>query len=154
MQAVERGPRCIFEPEAICFDDPSRDVATEQVRKRRTISGAIQLMLLSPRWLLPWKNPIWWQFVSHKILRLFSPFFLIGLLVASFALAHCPLYLAALALQLLGYASAAIGWVAERNSLRTRLLAAPLVFAALNVTTLAAWADAIRGRFAAAWQKT
>lgn len=154
MLAVEQGVRCVFADDAVCYDDVASTVAAEQRRKRRTIAGVIQLAALFPRLLIPWRNPIWWQYASHKFLRLFSPFFLIGLLAACAFLWHVRFFAWVLALQLLGYFLALAGWVAGRVGVRLWLLSNATVFAALNVTTLAAWSDALRGRFTVAWQKT
>lgn len=154
MQAMERGVRCIFADDALCFDDPAATAGQEQIRKRRTIAGAIQLLLAHPRWVMPWGHPIWWRFASHKIMRLFSPFFLLGLLAANGWLVEVPFFQLTLALHLLGWLAAAFGFGAERCGLRSKLIAIPYMFAALNVTTLAAWYDAACGRFTVAWRKT
>ena len=154
MLAVEQGSRCIFEDAAICLDEVAASVGTEQIRKRRTLAGNIQIAMLFPRWLVPWKNPIWWQFISHKMLRLFTPFFLFGLLATSVALRHHPFFRAALAFELLACLLALAGWAADRAGFRTGLVSIPYVFAALNATILLAWFDALCGRFVAAWQKT
>ena len=45
----------------------------EAIRKRRTIAGAAQLIRLFPEWLSPTRNPLWFEYVSHKLLRLLAP---------------------------------------------------------------------------------
>lgn len=154
MLAMERGGRCIFADEAVCLDDPSATVGQEQIRKRRTIAGNLQLVALFPRWLLPWRNPVWIQFVSHKLLRLLSPLLLTGMLVSSALCTERPLFAALLALQLLAYGLALAGWVCGRIGLRSRMLSVPMVFVALNVTIMQSWADVLRGRLSAAWRKS
>lgn len=77
MRTVMNGFRCIFEPKTIVYDLPSADSAQETIRKRRTLAGNVQLLQLFPELLLPWRNPICFQYLSHKVLRLFSPFLLI-----------------------------------------------------------------------------
>jgi len=159
--AIAQGARCIFENDAVCYDDRAASVATEQIRKRRTIAGNLQLVQFFPHWLLPWRNPAWWPFLCHKLLRLLSPFFLIAAFASSAALAlgptgapHRLFFAAAFALQSLAYLLALAGWACDRAGVKTRLLSLPFVFAALNVTTLLAWCDALRGRYNPAWQKT
>ena len=51
-------------------------------RKVRTLAGNFQLATLLPGALLPWRNPIWLQFLSHKLLRLAVPWALLVLLAA------------------------------------------------------------------------
>ena len=37
--------------------------------------------------LVPWSNPLWWRFVSHKLLRLLAPWLLLLAALASAVLA-------------------------------------------------------------------
>jgi len=76
MTVIKKGYRVLFEPEAIIYDDASVDESVERKRKIRTIAGNYQLMSMN-KWLLsPFINPTFFQFFSHKVLRLMSPFFL------------------------------------------------------------------------------
>jgi hypothetical protein len=154
MQATELGARCLFEASAVCYDSLAESLDSEQIRKRRTIAGVIQLALLYPRWLVPWRNPIWFQFMSHKILRLFSPFFLFVLLIGSAVLSRHAAFAAVLAIQLLAYLAAACGWACSRVGIGIKAVYIPFVFVMLNISILNAWCDAIRGRYVAAWKRT
>lgn len=153
MQAVERGGRCVFVPDAVVWDTPSADCRTESIRKRRTIAGAAQLLWLRPGWLVPWKNPLWWEFVSHKVARLLSPVLLLAALVANVALLPVAPYDLLLALQAFFYGSAAAGWCLQRAGRPPRFLAVQLIFVTLNAVTLAALWDAVRGRCAVTWRR-
>ncbi len=153
MQAVEQGYRCLIEPGAIAFDTPSQSPQQESVRKRRTIAGAAQLVINQPRWLLPWKNPIWLEFMSHKIARLGSPALLVIVIAANIALAAQPLYGVLLALQFLFYGAAGVGFLFQRQGKKSSLFGLPLMFVSLNTTTTGALWDALRGRFRATWQR-
>lgn len=154
MQAVAAGYRCLFESAAIAFDRPSTSTAKESIRKRRTIAGAAQLIVNHPGWLLPWRNPIWFEFVSHKLARLASPLLLVAAAVANFQLAIHPAYSVLLTWQAVFYASAVAGWIFQQAGLRSSLFGAPLMFLSLNTTTVAALWDALRGRFRATWHRS
>ncbi len=169
MQIVTAGFRCLFEPAAIAYDLPSASTSQESIRKRRTIAGAAQLVVNQPSWLLPWRNPIWFEFVSHKLARLVSPLLLLLAAVANIALIQQPLfgqtrfgqpflghalYGSLLSVHVAFYLAALAGWAFQRNGCRSRLFAAPLLFVTLNATTVAALWDATRGRFRATWQRT
>ena len=52
-------------------------------RKVRTLAGNYQLIAKLPKLLVPGVNRAWFELVSHKLLRLFCPFALALLLVAS-----------------------------------------------------------------------
>ncbi len=154
MQAVELGYHCLLETGAIAWDEPSQLASQESVRKRRTIAGCAQLIVNQPRWLLPWRNPIWWEFVSHKLTRLVSPLLLALALLSNLWLASSPLLIGLLIAQTAFYACALIGWLYQRTGRTSRSLGLPLMFLALNATTVAALWDASRGRFTATWQRT
>lgn len=154
MQAVIAGSRCLFEAAAIAFDQPSASTAQESIRKRRTIAGAAQLIVDHPAWLLPWRNPIWFEFVSHKLVRLASPLLLFVAAIANLWLASHPVYAALLIWHGVFYVSALAGWWFQQAGRRSVLFGAQLMFVALNATTVAALWDAIRGRFRATWQRS
>jgi cellulose synthase/poly-beta-1,6-N-acetylglucosamine synthase-like glycosyltransferase len=153
MQAVVQGARCIFEPAAVVYDMPSSSTEQESVRKRRTIAGVAQLMCFYPEWLLPWRNPIWFEYVSHKVLRLSSPILLVGLFACNLRLLENPVFRVFFALQVAFYLLALGGMVAQRLGKRAGCLGIPMMFVALNVTTALALWDALCGRYNAAWKK-
>lgn len=87
MQVLRGGHRVVLEEGAVAWDRPSRSSAQERVRKLRTLAGNYQLVSLAPWLLVPGANPAWLRFVSHKLLRLLSPWLLLLLAGASIALA-------------------------------------------------------------------
>jgi len=154
MQAIEQGYRCILERDAEAYDHPSTSTGRESIRKRRTIAGCFQLLVRHPRWLRPSRNPICWQYASHKLARLFSPLLLSAAFTANVALASLPLYSVILSIQFAFYVSAAVGWTYQHLGRRSTLFGPSLMFVSLNTTTLLALWDALRGRYRPAWQKS
>jgi poly-beta-1,6-N-acetyl-D-glucosamine synthase len=88
MRAVLNGCRVVFEAEAIAYDRASADAAIESRRKRRTLAGNYQILTQEPRLLLPVVNPVWVQYMSHKVGRLVVPWALLGLFLATVVLAR------------------------------------------------------------------
>lgn len=86
MQAVQAGGKVKFAPGAYAFDIPSNDIQREKQRKTRTLAGNFQLVQLNPGLINPFKNPIWFQFISHKMLRLLSPFLMVLIFVSNLLL--------------------------------------------------------------------
>lgn len=83
MKAVLNGFRCIFEPLARVFDVPTADFGREGLRKRRTLAGIWQIGRLEPRIYSVFANKIWFQWVSHKFLRLLTPFLVVCALISA-----------------------------------------------------------------------
>lgn len=73
MRLVLAGRRVAYELTALAWDARSTSAAQEQVRKVRTLTGNFQLMAWLPALLVPFRNPVWAQFISHKVLRLSTP---------------------------------------------------------------------------------
>jgi poly-beta-1,6-N-acetyl-D-glucosamine synthase len=154
MQAVARGYRCLLEPAAQVFDEPSPSSGQESIRKRRTIAGAAQLIRLFPEWLLPAHNPLWFEYVSHKLMRLLAPLLMVAALATNLMLLEFPIYWFPLNVQAVFYVSAAIGWLFQQRGQRSSLFGPSLMFVTLNLTTTLALWDAVRAKYRVTWQKT
>jgi len=112
MNAIMAGHRVVFEKRAKAFDLPSRDHRQEKLRKVRTIAGNYQLIAAHPSFFVPLRNPIFFQLVSHKVLRLVSPLCMALALVANAMLAPLAiLYQCLFGAQLLAYALPAMGFL-------------------------------------------
>jgi len=134
MQIALAGYRILYDSQAQAFDPQPLDTRSETRRKGRTLAGNFQMLLRYPSWLLPWKNRLAWQLISHKYLRLAGPLILICILASNTCLLSHPFYCACFALQFLLYLLAAIGLALP--SLRIRLVTIPAGFLFLNLMTL------------------
>ena len=153
LQVVRQGFRCIFESGAVVYDDPSVRLGQESARKRRTLAGNAQLVSLFPWLLNPFQNPIWFEFVSHKLMRLLVPFLAVALLWANVLLMHEPLYALFLVGQITFYIAAALGGLLARLLGRGGLWALPYFFVSLNAVTVLALTDFALGRTRVQWSR-
>jgi poly-beta-1,6-N-acetyl-D-glucosamine synthase len=151
MQVVRQGKRVVFDGRARAWDSPNLGLGREFSRKVRTLSGNYQLLQLAP-WLVGSSNPIRFEFVSHKLLRLMVPFAMAALLATSFVLTG-PFYRLALIVQLVFYA---LSILALNHRLKGGLLAraadAAATFVLLNAAAVVALANFVSGR-RAAWTR-
>jgi biofilm PGA synthesis N-glycosyltransferase PgaC len=117
MRAVLDGSRIVFDERARAFDRASPDGPAESRRKIRTLAGNYQIVALEPRLLIPFANPVWLQYLSHKVGRLLVPWALLCAFIASAALAsESWFYTVVLGLQLAFYGLAAVGgWIESRE---------------------------------------
>ena len=74
MRLVLAGHRVGFVDEARAYDTRRFAAGQEYRRKVRTLTGVIQLCAWLPAVLVPIRNPIWLQFLFHKLLRLLTPY--------------------------------------------------------------------------------
>jgi len=144
MRAVFDGRRIVFDEHAVAYDHASEDAATESRRKTRTLAGNYQILVQEPRLLLPVVNPVWIQYVSHKIGRLLVPWALIGLFAATLNIAPAhPLAAGVLALQGIFYGLAIGGALFHAPERLTRVA---FTFVMMNVSAVAGLAALRRGR--------
>jgi biofilm PGA synthesis N-glycosyltransferase PgaC len=152
MRIVRRGYRVVFEPAARAYDSAAASSREEFTRKVRTIAGNFQLFARE-RWLLsPFRNRLWAQTVSHKMLRLASPLFLVVAFAANTALLDVAYYRWTLAAQVLFYA-AALGGYLLRDARRVPLLTVPYVFCLLNYATAVAFSRFLRRQQHVTWER-
>ena len=143
MNVARAGKRVVFQPSAIARDRIFDQKGKEFSRKVRTLTGNYQLVRLAP-WLLSFENPLLFRFISHKLLRLFVPLFLVVMLVAS-AVAGGSFYGVVFWLQALFYALAVTGMLMP-SAKRLKPVAVASTFVMLNAAAALALYSFIAGR--------
>jgi len=150
MHVLRQGWRVIFDPRARAWDLADQGTGREFARKVRTLSGNYQLLQLAP-WLLSSANPVRFELVSHKLLRLAVPFALAAALVASLLLRE-PIYRVALGLQVAFYALSVLAVMQLKRGPLARMADAAFTFVVLNTASLVAFANFVTGR-KAVWSR-
>jgi cellulose synthase/poly-beta-1,6-N-acetylglucosamine synthase-like glycosyltransferase len=146
-----QGFRVIHDDRARAYDRLPEKSRDEFRRKVRTLSGNFQLCALLPAALLPWRNPLWFQFISHKVFRLLVPWALMGFLASALVL-RGPLYSLLLGCQVAFYALALLsGW--EGAVLGRRVATAAGAFVLLNVAAWVAFWVWLSGKAVHSWHK-
>ncbi|HEY6598134.1 MAG TPA: glycosyltransferase, partial [Pseudomonadales bacterium] len=152
MATVRRHKRIVLESRAIVIDDLEVDLAGERKRKVRTLAGNFQSFSHN-RWLFsPRENPIWWQFLSHKVGRLVVPYALVGALFSAWALPG--LMYRAFALAQTGFYLVALAALASATVRRSKLASAAGLFLDTNVAAIEALWRFVRGDLAQVWVPT
>jgi cellulose synthase/poly-beta-1,6-N-acetylglucosamine synthase-like glycosyltransferase len=149
--AFRKGYRVIFEPEARAFDSPSTEIGTEFRRKTRTLAGNYQLFARNQWLLVPWKNRIFVQAVSHKFFRLLVPWAMLTVLMTSSRLegtAFAALFWAQVVAYGLGIAALRSGGLRKN-----RLVNFIAVFLTLNAAAVAGLYRYLAGTADVRWNK-
>jgi cellulose synthase/poly-beta-1,6-N-acetylglucosamine synthase-like glycosyltransferase len=146
-----QGYRVVHDERAAAYDRLPTRSRDEFRRKVRTLCGNFQLVRRLPSAIIPWRNPLWWNFVSHKICRLIVPWALVLMLILS-AILSGPFFRIALAAQVLGYSLGMFGlWQGQRC--RIPLASAASSFLLLNAAAWLAFWVWISGRAESSWKK-
>jgi len=150
MQIVRQGKRVVFDARAIAWDTPDLGAEREFSRKVRTLSGNYQLVQYAP-WLLGKENPIRFEFISHKLLRLAVPVALAALLIVA-PLLKAPFYKVIFLAQVIFYALSLISLARLlKRGVLARVADAAGTFVLLNGAAAVALANFVSGK-RAAWR--
>ncbi len=153
LRVVRRGYRIVLVRDAVACDQVTTNASDELRRKARTIGGTFQL-LARERWLLdPFRNRIWFQTISHKVLRLLSPLLLGIVGVASLLRADVGFYRIALVLQLVFYGLAVAGHLVARGERHSVALAVPYAVCLFNWATLVGFFRFLTRRQSVTWDR-
>ena len=131
MIVVMKGFRVVFDEQAKAFDKQIIEPGREFRRKVRTLMGNFQLIELIPGLLSFRKNRIFIQFVSHKLLRLLIPYFLLAVFVLSLLNLE-GIYAVIFAGQSVFYGLALVGLLVFGSKKTPKVVSIPYAFVVLN----------------------
>ncbi len=146
---IASGKRCVFVPEAVAWEPSDTDLGRELRRKGRILAGALNVLLLRPRLLLPGSGislALW----SHKVLRWFGFVPLAVIAVALFTMLPWPAGAFVTAVSL---ASAAAGLLLSRWSARLKTFGLPGYFLLINLGQALGLFFWLRDSRRATWEK-
>ena len=156
MRLVAKGLRVVYEPEAYATEEASASIAEEFKRKARIVAGGWQAVLRLWPLLIPRRPVIWFQYVSHRVLRwVLVPALLPLILLINMILAWSGngIYGWLLQLQGLLYGAALLGWWLQERGIRTPVLYLPFYFAFLNAAALVGAYRFWTGAQSVTWEK-
>lgn len=145
------GKRFVFVPDAQAIETFAMTRRHEYDRRVRTQAGMYQLIRFEPRLLWPVGNPIWWEFMSHRVGRLLLPWCMLGMLVGALLGGESRLADVSLIVQLAFYGYASIGWMGAGKPWAPPGSSVAYNLVLLGTTALAGlWRD-LTGRTSARW---
>lgn len=152
---ADTGLRIVYEPLAVAAIPAAATLRVEFERKARAHVSFLLTIPMLKKLFLPWGSPVWWQYLSHRVLRMAVPPALLILLVSSAVLApQGSFYLSAFLLQVIFYALAAIGGVLAGHGLRPKVLYVPFYFTFVNAALALALVRWPARKYDYAWQRT
>lgn len=157
LRIAKRGYRVRYEPEAYAVETSSASVKEELKRKIRIAAGGWQSIFR----LLPLLNIfkyglLSFQYISHRVLRwTIAPFslpLLLGINIV-LALSGSTFYQGLLALQLLFYALAFVGYLMEKRQMKFTAFFIPYYFCIMNYAVYRGFGRIISGRQSVLWER-
>ncbi len=154
MKILSSGYQVLFDSEAVSTEDTGRSVEEEFGRRVRIGAGNFQSFFLLLSVLNPFKVKTFFLYMSHKVLRWFSPFILLTVLIANLLLWKEFPYNILCYLQAGFYFLAGIGYLFSRMRIAVPLISSVYHFVSMNVAILAGFFRYLRGIKSAVWEST
>lgn len=151
---LRTGCAILFDHQSVAREETPENLGAEFRRRARIGAGGYQSICLLWPLLHPRHGWISFTFLSHKILRWLCPFFLLGMLGSTLALADHPLYRWALLGQSLLYCAAALAHFVPGRWTLLKPLRLPSMFALMNLALLVGFSRWLRGSQKGTWQRT
>lgn len=154
MLVVPQGFRLVYAPEAIACEESSKDFISEFKRKIRSTSGGLHgyQKLWKKGMLNPIKSPVWWQLISHRLVRFGVPWAMIVVLISNIFL-NRSFYKITLACQIGFYLFAIAGLVLPRSLRRKKIFYIPFYFSFMQFIFVPSLFRFIGGKTETSWEK-
>jgi cellulose synthase/poly-beta-1,6-N-acetylglucosamine synthase-like glycosyltransferase len=147
------GMRTVMDSRAVAFTRLTQ-TRTDSIfnLKVRIVSKDLRALLANARILNPFRyGAIATSLWSHKLLRWFVPYFLVGMFTSDILLCHVPFYRVVFLSQLLFYGTALIGLSGGNRGLAFPLTI-PMSFCIVNFASLIGTAKCLIGRKSGRWK--
>lgn len=154
LNIIRKGYRAVFDGQARAFDLVSSRGGQEFTRKVRTLAGNFQIFKSFKDLMMPFRSPVAWQLISHKLMRLLIPHFLICLFGINLLLFRELFYGCLLAGQVLFYGAAAFEWFWQKSGRSGKTAGyIPYMFCLLNISAFAGFVRYLKGADQKTWKK-
>lgn len=153
LNVVRQGYRVVFNDNLYCFEASSSDSKSEFQRQIRITNRTLRALFRHWDLMNFLKYPLFsFEMISHKLIRLSVPIFLILLIPLNlFLLWEGFIYKLIFASQCLFYSGALIGWMQEIKSQKTGRLGFVYHFILVNCSILIGWLKFISGEKQVMW---
>lgn len=156
LSIVRNNKRVVYAPSAIAWEETETSSDMELQRRIRIVTRSWNSIVRFRDLLNPLQNPKFaYQLSSHKVLRWFSPIFLLIVFASSLGLGiltNSAIFEIIVGVQLLSYILAALGWFADYFDIEDPVLThVPFYFVQANYGMLLGLVNFVRGHNIVVW---
>jgi cellulose synthase/poly-beta-1,6-N-acetylglucosamine synthase-like glycosyltransferase len=149
------GQRVVYEPEAVAAIPAAANLRIAFERKTRAHVSFLLTLPMIRELLVPWRSPVWWQLISHHLLRMVAvPALLLALACSAMLAPANRLYLTVFLAEAVFILLAAGGAVLATYGRQPKLLYVPFYFIFTNAALGLAWLRWTARKYDFAWQRT
>lgn len=157
LNVAKKGYKVAYEAMAKAKEYASESVQEEMKRKVRISAGGLQAVWRLRSLLNPFKHGmLTFQYVSHRVLRwTLAPLSILTFFISSLFLAKSGVlfYQVLVALQVLFYLTALVGYYAETYKIHFKAFFIPFYFMVMNVSVYLGLAKLVSGDYEVTWDK-
>jgi len=154
MRILQKGYKVLFDKDAVAIEDSAANISQEFNRRIRIGAGNFQSFFLLLNMLNPFLGSRFFFYMSHKVLRWFSPFILLILYISNFLLINQYPYNLLSYAQTAFYGMAFVGMIISTLSLYVPMLSSAFHFVLMNGALFCGFFRYIRGIKTAVWEST
>jgi len=154
MKILEKGYRVIYEPQAIAYEETSKNIVQEMERRIRIGAGDFQALTRTWHLLNPARGFPAFAYFSHKVLRWLAPFFLICAFMSNMALLNHGLYRIMFIIQCIFYGAAIAGRMLAKAGVKAKLLGLPHYFVSMNIALFLGFIRFCTNSQSVMWKRT
>ncbi len=136
MKILQRGYKVIYDPLARATEESASNIIHEKKRRVRIGAGDFQALFMLLPMLSPLRGFSALAFWSHKVIRWFVPFFMVGAFVANLALIGIPVYRLLFIGQILFYLCALFGQILNWSGVHSKFFNLCYYFVSMNSALL------------------
>lgn len=151
LKVSSKGKRVIFDGDNIIYEKRPKVLSDEFQRRIRMIAAGLSTFLYFKEYLFFTKGVLSFFLYSHKIIRIFSPIYLILILIFSLLLEHTQFGKNALLIQFLFYSSVFAGYAFDLLKAKIRIFKIPLFYFVMNVSFIFGILRFISGKQNSIW---
>jgi len=155
LSVIRQGFRGVIEEKAFCIEKAAEGAKSEYNRQVRITNRTIRAISQNADMLNPLKYGFFsFELLSHKLLKLFSPYYVIALFMTNvFLIYYGTFYFMIFIGQMLFCTLAALGYLEKRSGIISQMISLAETFTMANLAILMGWLRFFKGENIVTWIK-
>jgi len=153
LKVIKQGYRVVFHDQLFCSEAPAADARGEFNRQVRITNRTLRALFRNSELMNFFRHPLFsFELISHKLLRLAVPFFMLSLIpLNALLLKQGTVYYVTFAVQIAVYSACLFRFWQERSGKEGKLFNVLYHFVMVNVSMLTGWIKFLTGQKSVIW---
>ena len=152
LTVLKKGYKSVFEENAIAYEKATENRAEEFKRRSRIVARSISALVEVNRRFGSSTGKVWFNILSHKILRWLTFPLLVCLWILNLSLIESPLYFIFFLIQNTFFILGAFGYLLEKIGMKIKIFYIPYYFLLINLACFIGLIQWLKGRRIVSWK--